>query len=101
MARRIYRFLLKTQKEVSFIGTQYFPIEVDPTLSPYTTVLASIWDEDHMVGQVNQTEILAWWSEPYQEPTPQSAKPAGDATLEPAENLLPAPPSSILLPRNP
>jgi hypothetical protein len=68
MARRTYKFMLKNAKEISFIGTRYYPVEVDPNLSPYTTVLATIWDDEHMVGQVNQTEILAWWSEVYQEP---------------------------------
>ena len=68
MSRRVYKFMLKTLKEVSFVGTRYYPVDIDPNLSPYTTVLATIWDEDHMVGQVNQTEILAWWSEAYQEP---------------------------------
>ncbi len=72
MTRRVYKFILKTLKEVSFIGTRYYPVDIDPNLSPYTTVLATIWDEDHMVGQVNQTEILAWWSEIYQEPKPQT-----------------------------
>jgi hypothetical protein len=60
MPRRVYRFILKTLKEVSFVGTRYYPVDIDPNLSPYTTVLATIWDEDHMVGQVNLTEILAW-----------------------------------------
>ena len=68
MTRRIYKFVLKTLKEVSFVGTRYYPVDIDPHLSPYTTVLATIWDEDQMVGQVNQTEILAWWSEVYEEP---------------------------------
>ena len=68
MTRRVYKFILKTLKEVSFVGTRYYPVDIDPSLSPYTTVLATIWDEDHMVGQVNQTEILAWWSEIYEEP---------------------------------
>lgn len=68
MARRTYKFMLKNAKEISFVGTRYYPVEVDPNLSPYTTVLATIWDEENMVGQVNQTEILAWWSEVYQEP---------------------------------
>ncbi len=68
MTRRTYKFMLKNSKEISFVGTRYYPVEVDPNLSPYTTVLATIWDEEHMVGQVNQTEILAWWSEVYQEP---------------------------------
>ncbi|MEO6829269.1 MAG: hypothetical protein ABI164_05625 [Acidobacteriaceae bacterium] len=72
MTRRVYKFILKTLKEVSFVGTRYYPVDIDPSLSPYTTVLATIWDEDHMVGQVNQTEILAWWSEVYQEPQPGS-----------------------------
>ncbi len=70
MPRRVFKFILKTLKEVSFVGTRYYPVEIDPNLSPYTTVLATIWDEDHMVGQVNQTEILAWWSEIYEEPQP-------------------------------
>ena len=68
MARRTYKFMLKNAKEISFVGTRYYPVEVDPNLSPHTTVLATIWDDEHMVGQVNQTEILAWWSEVYQEP---------------------------------
>lgn len=68
MSRRVYKFMLKTLKEVSFVGTRYYPVELDANVSPYTTVLATIWDEEHMVGQVNQTEILAWWSELYQEP---------------------------------
>jgi len=73
MARRTYKFMLKNAKEISFVGTRYYPVEVDPNLSPYTTVLATIWDEENMVGQVNQTEILAWWSEAYQEPQPEAA----------------------------
>ncbi|MHB1935229.1 MAG: hypothetical protein ACYCOR_01435 [Acidobacteriaceae bacterium] len=68
MTRRTYRFMLKNSKEISFVGTRYFPVDIDPNLSPYTTVLATIWDDEHMVGQVNQTEILAWWSEIYREP---------------------------------
>jgi len=68
MSRRVYKFMLKTLKEVSFVGTRYYPVELDASISPYATVLATIWDEEHMVGQVNQTEILAWWSEVYQEP---------------------------------
>ncbi len=82
MPRRVYRFILKTLKEVSFVGTRYYPVDIDPNLSPYTTVLATIWDEDHMVGQVNQTEILAWWSELYKEPQPASlASPATAAPV--------------------
>jgi hypothetical protein len=72
MSRRVYKFILKTLKEVSFVGTRYYPVDIDPSLSPYTTVLATIWDEDHMVGQVNQTEILAWWSEIYEDPKSSS-----------------------------
>jgi hypothetical protein len=73
MSRRVYKFILKTLKEVSFVGTRYYPVDIDPNLSPYTTVLATIWDEEHMVGQVNQTEILAWWSEVYEEPKRETA----------------------------
>ena len=73
MTRQVYKFILKTLKEVSFVGTRYYPVDIDPSLSPYTTVLATIWDEDHMVGQVNQTEILAWWSEVYEEPKRETA----------------------------
>ncbi len=73
MTRRVYKFILKTLKEVSFVGTRYYPVDIDSSLSPYTTVLATIWDEDHMVGQVNQTEILAWWSEVYEEPKRETA----------------------------
>lgn len=68
MSRRVYKFVLKSLKEISFVGTRYYPVDIDPNLSPYTTVLATIWDEDHMVGQINQTELLAWWSEVYVEP---------------------------------
>ena len=82
MTRRVYKFILKTLKEVSFVGTRYYPVDIDPSLSPYTTVLATIWDEDHMVGQVNQTEILAWWSEVYQEPQPGAELGAGDTARE-------------------
>lgn len=82
MARRIYKFMLKNSKEISFIGTRYYPVEADPNLSPYTTVLATIWDEENMVGQVNQTEILAWWSEAYQEPDLQGAVDCGKLETE-------------------
>ena len=75
--------MLKTLKEVSFVGTRYYPVELDPNISPYTTVLATIWDDDHMVGQVNQTEILAWWSEVYQEPKREVLDNCGE--LEMAE----------------
>lgn len=102
MTRRIYKFLLKTQKEVSFIGTRYYPVDVDPSLSPYTTVLATIWDEDHMVGQVNQTEILAWWSEAYSEPAKKAdGQPMEAITTESAEvtptnaNHILAPPKHV------
>lgn len=91
MNRRVYKFVLKTLKEVSFVGTQYFPVEIDPSLSPYTTVLATIWDEDQMVGQVNQTEILAWWSEAYHDPKQESF--AGGEVLKsetPAASTAPA-----------
>ncbi len=82
MTRRVYKFILKTLKEVSFVGTRYYPVDIDPNLSPYTTVLATIWDEDHMVGQVNQTEILAWWSELYQEPNQQRQLSDGDSEVQ-------------------
>lgn len=82
MTRRVYKFILKTLKEVSFVGTRYYPVDIDPSLSPYTTVLATIWDEDHMVGQVNQTEILAWWSEVYQEPQSGAELGAAGAARE-------------------
>jgi hypothetical protein len=82
MTRRVYKFILKTLKEVSFVGTRYYPVDIDPSLSPYTTVLATIWDEDHMVGQINQTEILAWWSEIYHEPQPGTALLAFGAEQE-------------------
>lgn len=82
MSRRVYKFMLKTLKEVSFVGTRYYPVDIDPNLSPYTTVLATIWDEDHMVGQVNQTEILAWWSEVYQEPKQLASGVCGEMETE-------------------
>ena len=90
MARRTYKFMLKNSKEISFVGTRYYPVEVDPNLSPYTTVLATIWDDEHMVGQVNQTEILAWWSETYQElalgvPVDCENSEADDPSSAPAE----------------
>ena len=81
MSRRVYKFMLKTLKEVSFVGTRYYPVELDPNISPYTTVLATIWDDDHMVGQVNQTEILAWWSEVYQEPKREAADNGGEPEM--------------------
>ena len=91
MARRTYKFMLKNSKEISFIGTRYYPVEVDPNLSPYTTVLATIWDEEHMIGQVNQTEILAWWSEAYREPEPGAA---ADCEKSRSEDRSSAPPST-------
>lgn len=87
MPRRVYRFILKTLKEVSFVGTRYYPVDIDPNLSPYTTVLATIWDEDHMVGQVNQTEILAWWCELYKEPQSTAAEPSAPAVSTGAAEL--------------
>jgi len=82
MNRRVFKFVLKTLKEVSFVGTQYYPVDIDPTLSPYTTVLATIWDGDLMVGQVNQTEILAWWSEAYQQPKVEASDGCDGAKLQ-------------------
>lgn len=99
MTRRMYKFLLKTQKEVSFIGTRYYPVEIDPSLSPYATVLATIWDEDHMVGQVNQTEILAWWSEAYQEPAETASGQLMDATNSKSSQLLPLNSEQVLAPQ--
>ncbi len=84
MNRRVFKFALKTLKEVSFVGTQYYPVDIDPTLSPYTTVLATIWDGDLMVGQVNQTEILAWWSEAYQEPKVEASGSCDGTKLQDA-----------------
>lgn len=97
MARRTYKFMLKNAKEISFVGTRYYPVEVDPNLSPYTTVLATIWDDEHMVGQVNQTEILAWWSEVY--PEPERGVPA-DCDKTESEDTGTAPlekPATVLL----
>lgn len=92
--------MLKTQKEVSFIGTRYYPVDIDPCLSPYTTVLATIWDEDHMVGQVNQTEILAWWSEVYQEPAREGDAQAAPVTGTVPAEVAPAKSDGVLLPKN-
>jgi hypothetical protein len=89
MSLRVYKFILKPQREVSFVGTHYFPVEIDPNLSPYTTVLATIWDGDQMVGQVNQTEILAWWSEPHQDQAPQP-RSAHERDLIAANSQMPA-----------
>jgi hypothetical protein len=97
MTRRTYKFMLKNAKEISFVGTRYYPVEVDPNLSPYTTVLATIWDDENMVGQVNQTEILAWWSEVYHEPgrliAGESNKSAAEATSAPHQEK----PAGVLL----
>ena len=100
MTRRVYKFILKTLKEVSFVGTRYYPVEIDPNLSPYTTVLATIWDEDHMVGQVNQTEILAWWSEIYEEPKPGAEIRAGDRERENRADTAAGKPEGVLQTRN-
>lgn len=97
MARRTYKFMLKNAKEVSFVGTRYYPVEVDPNLSPYTTVLATIWDDEHMVGQVNQTEILAWWSEVYQEPQPGGIGECAQAASEDSSAAQLEKPARVLL----
>jgi hypothetical protein len=97
MARQTYKFMLKNAKEISFVGTRYYPVEVDPNLSPYTTVLATIWDEEHMVGQVNQTEILAWWSEAYQEPRPEAIGECDKAASEDAATAPLQKPAGVLL----
>ena len=97
MARRTYKFMLKNSKEISFVGTRYYPVEVDPNLSPYTTVLATIWDEEHMVGQVNQTEILAWWSEVYQEPQREVTGECDKAASENTSTAQPEKPGGVLL----
>ena len=97
MARRTFKFMLKNSKEISFVGTRYYPVEVDPNLSPYTTVLATIWDEEHMVGQVNQTEILAWWSEVYQEPQRGVFGECDKATSEDIGTAQPEKPAGVLL----
>jgi hypothetical protein len=97
MARRTYKFMLKNAKEISFVGTRYYPVEVDPNLSPYTTVLATIWDEEHMVGQVNQTEILAWWSEAYQEPQRAVAGECDKAASEDTCTAQPEKSAGVLL----
>lgn len=100
MTRRVYKFILKTLKEVSFVGTRYYPVDIDPSLSPYTTVLATIWDEDHMVGQVNQTEILAWWSEIYQEPEPGADVRGSGADREDYVEAAAGKPERVLLAKN-
>ncbi len=100
MTRRVYKFILKTLKEVSFVGTRYYPVDIDPSLSPYTTVLATIWDEDQMVGQVNQTEILAWWSEVYEEPKQAGSIPGADAEAEDRSEALATRSESILQTKN-
>ena len=92
--------MLKTQKEVSFIGTRYYPVDIDPCLSPYTTVLATIWDEDHMVGQVNQTEILAWWSEEYKEPARETAGQDAPVTGSVPAGIASTKSDGVLLPKN-
>jgi hypothetical protein len=97
MARRTYKFMLKNAKEISFVGTRYYPVEVDPNLSPYTTVLATIWDDEHMVGQVNQTEILAWWSEVYQEPQRGLTGECDKAATGDTSALQPEKPAVVLL----
>lgn len=96
MSRRVYKFILKTLKEVSFVGTRYYPVEIDPNLSPYTTVLATIWDEDHMVGQVNQTEILAWWSEVYQDPNQRDSAESQEQQGEGRAEMLAGKPEIVL-----
>ncbi|MHB8301241.1 MAG: hypothetical protein ACYDC6_00180 [Acidobacteriaceae bacterium] len=101
MSRRVYKFMLKTLKEVSFVGTRYYPVDLDPCVSPYATVLATVWDEDHMVGQVNQTEILAWWSEVYREPTPNEAPSNRESEREAPAMASPTAPERVLLARNP
>lgn len=101
MTRRVYKFILKTLKEVSFVGTRYYPVDIDPNLSPYTTVLATIWDEDHMVGQVNQTEILAWWSEIYQEPQPGSEIHGDEPEREAHADAGAGKPENVLQAKNP
>lgn len=100
MSRRVFKFVLKSLKEISFVGTRYYPVDIDPNLSPYTTVLATIWDDDHMVGQINQTELLAWWSEAYTEPKTrqlgsgslaaqeEDAQPASDESLQPSAHAV-------------
>lgn len=101
MSRRVYKFMLKTLKEVSFIGTRYYPVDLDPSISPYAAVLATIWDGDHMVGQVNQTEILAWWSEIYQEPVqnlPTERVRSGEENDMPPSSSVS---ETVLLARNP
>jgi hypothetical protein len=72
-------------------------VEVDPNLSPYTTVLATIWDDEHMVGQVNQTEILAWWSEVYQEPQRGLTGECDKAATGDTSALQPEKPAVVLL----
>ncbi|HET9101293.1 MAG TPA: hypothetical protein VFN62_12930 [Acidobacteriaceae bacterium] len=101
MSRRVYKFMLKTLKEVSFVGTRYYPVDLDPSVSPYATVLATVWDEDHMVGQVNQTEILAWWSEVYQQPSANSGADAGHSTTEDSTSKSQKAQEGVLLARNP
>jgi hypothetical protein len=93
--------MLKTLKEVSFVGTRYYPVELDSSVSPYATVLATIWDEDHMVGQVNQTEILAWWSEVYQQPALVPASEAGQSSAQDQAAVTPKAAEGVLLARNP
>lgn len=97
MARRVYKFLLKNSKEISFVGTRYYPVDADPNLSPYTTVLATIWDDEHMVGQINQTEILAWWSEAYREPNSQAPAECEKRSAEDAANTPSQKPAAVLL----
>ena len=101
MSRRVYKFMLKTLKEVSFVGTRYYPVELDPSVSPYATVLATIWDEDHMVGQINQTEILAWWSEVYQQPSLAAGPQSGQSKAEDQASVPQKTAEGVLLARNP
>jgi hypothetical protein len=101
MSRRVYKFMLKTLKEVSFVGTRYYPVDLDPSVSPYATVLATIWDEDHMVGQVNQTEILAWWSEIYQQPASAPGSDSGQSKAEDHASTPQRTAEGVLLARNP
>jgi hypothetical protein len=60
-------------------------------------VLATIWDDEHMVGQVNQTEILAWWSEVYHEPQHQLTGECDKAATGDTSTAQPEKPAGVLL----
>lgn len=60
----LFRFHMKNGTGITMRGDAYYPVEFSAEASPCATVLANVFEGEEVKGQINQTEILAWWREP-------------------------------------